>query len=87
MPNKTRQNRLTIEISAPQFDLYEFVTLYWNEQERTVKVVRRWFDLEDDQWWYGIFGEKASSQKMPHTIQGSEVLYPENAFSSAEAVS
>lgn len=73
MPNRTRRNRLTIEIPAPQFDLYEFLTLYWNEQERTVKVVRRWFDLEDDRWLY--------------KIQGSEVLYPETAFSSVEAVS
>ena len=67
MPNRTRQNKSTIEIPAPQFDLYEFVTLNLNEQERTVKVVRRWLDLEDDQWWY--------------KIQGSELLYPENAFS------
>ncbi len=87
MPNKTRQSNLTIQISAPQFDLYEFLTLYWNEQERTVKVVRRWFDLEDNQWWYGIFGEKVSSQKMPHKIQGSEILYPEKAFSVSTEVS
>ncbi|WP_009630411.1 hypothetical protein [Synechocystis sp. PCC 7509] len=67
MPNNIRQNKSTIEIPAPQFDVYEFATLYWNEQERTVKVVRRWFDLEDNQWWY--------------KIHDSEVLYPENAFS------
>jgi len=67
MPNNTSLTKLTIEISAPQFDLYEFLTLNWNEQERTVKVVRRWFDLEDNQWWY--------------KIQGSEILYPENALS------
>ena len=73
MPNRTHQNKLMIEISAPQFDLYEFVTLYWNEQERKVKVVRRWFDLDDNQWWY--------------RIQESEVLYPENALSLVEAVS
>ena len=87
MPNKIDQNKLMIEIPTPQFDLYEFLTLYWNEQERTVKVVRRWFDLEDNQWWYGIFGEKVSSQKMPHTVQDSEVLYPEKAFSVIEVVS
>lgn len=81
MPNKI------IEIPAPRFELYEFLTLYWNEQERTVKVVGRWFNLDDDQWWYGIFGENNSSQKMPHRIQDSEVLYPENAFSLVEAVS
>jgi hypothetical protein len=67
MPNRTRQNNLTIEVPAPQFDLYEFLILYWNGQEQTVKLVRRWLDLEDNQWWY--------------KIQGSEVLYPENAFS------
>ena len=66
-------NNPTIEISAPKFDLYEFLTLYWNEQERRVKVVRRWFDLEDNQWWY--------------TVQDSEVLYPEKAFSVIEVVS
>jgi hypothetical protein len=73
MPNRTSQNKLMIEIPAPRFDLYEFLTLYWNEQERTVKVVRRWFDLEDNRWWY--------------KIQGSEVLYPENAFSVPTEVS
>ncbi len=66
MPNKIDQSNLTIQISAPQFDQYEFLTLYWNEQEQTVKVVRRWFDLEDNQWWY--------------KIQDSEVLYPENVL-------
>lgn len=66
MPNKIDQNKLMIEIPAPQFDLYEFLTQYLNEQERTVKVVRRWFDLEDNQWWY--------------KIQDSEVLYPENVL-------
>lgn len=66
MPNRV------IEIPAPQFELYEFVTLHWNEQERQVKVVRRWFNLDDNQWCY--------------KIQGSEILYPENAF-SVEAVS
>ena len=73
MPNRIERNRLTIEIPAPPFNLYEFLTLYWNEQERTVKVLRRWFNLEDDRWLY--------------KIQGSEVFYPENAFSSVEAVS
>lgn len=73
MPNRFDQNKLTIEVPAPQFDLYEFLTLYWNEQELRVKVVRRWLDLEDNQWWY--------------KVQGSEILYPENAFSLVEAVS
>ncbi len=70
MPSSISQNKSTIEISAPKFDLYEFLTLHWNEQERTVKVVRRWFDLDDNQWWY--------------KVQNSEVLYPENAFSLVE---
>lgn len=61
-------NKSTIKISAPKFDLYEFLTLYWNEQERTVKVVGRWFDLDENLWWY--------------KIQGSEVLYPENALTA-----
>lgn len=73
MLNRTRQNKLTIEVPAPQFDLYEFLILYWHGQEQTVKVVRRWLDLEDNQWWY--------------KVQGSEILYPEKAFSLVEAVS
>ena len=73
MPNRTSQNELMIEIPAPRFDLYELLTLYWNKQEQTVKVVRRWFNLEDERWWY--------------KIQGTEVLYPENALSLVEAVS
>jgi hypothetical protein len=44
-------NNSTINIPVLQFDLYELVTLYWNEQEQHTKVVRRWFDLEDDLWW------------------------------------
>ena len=73
MPNRTHQNKLTVEIPAPQFDLYEFLTLYWNEQERTVKIVGRWFDLDEHLWWY--------------KIHSSEVLYPENAFSVPTEVS
>ena len=73
MPNRTRQNKLTIEIPAPKFDHYEFLTLYWNEQEQTVKVVGRWFDLDDNQWWY--------------KIQDSEMLYPESAFSTLSTIS
>jgi len=73
MPNRTSQNKLTIEIPVPQFDLYEFLTLNLNEQERTVKVVRRWFDLEDHQCWY--------------KIHSSEGLYPENALSVLTEVS
>ncbi len=73
MPNKIDQNKLMIEIQAPKFDVYEFLTQYLNEQERTVKVVRRWFDLDDSQWWY--------------KIQESEVLTVENAFSVLTEVS
>ena len=61
-------NNSTIEITAPKFDLYELVTLNLNEQEQHTKVVRRWFDLEDNFWWY--------------KIQGSETLYPENALAA-----
>ncbi len=67
MPNRSSQNKVTIEIPASKFDLYELVTLNLNEQERTVKVVRRWFNLEDNFWWY--------------KIHSSEGLYPENALS------
>ncbi len=59
-------NNPSIQIQAPKFELYELVTVNWNEQEQTVKVVRRWLDFEDEQWWY--------------KIEGSERLYPESAF-------
>ena len=72
MPNRTHQNKLTIEIPAPKFDHYEFLTLYWNEQERTVKVVGRWFDLTEHLWWY--------------KIQESEVLDLRKCFLYIEAV-
>lgn len=36
-----------LQIRAPRFELYELVTLHWNNQERPIKVVRRWLDLDD----------------------------------------
>ncbi len=36
-----------IQVSAPKFELYEQVVLYWNEEEYSTAIVRRWLDLED----------------------------------------
>lgn len=61
-------NRTTIQIRAPKFELDELVTLYWNSQGRPTKIVRRWFDLDDDSgyWWY--------------KVSNDEQLYPEAVF-------
>lgn len=60
---------MTIEIAAPKFDLYEFVALYWNNQEQHTRIVQRWFSIdESDQgiWWYKVAED--------------ERFYPETVF-------
>ncbi|GAC1456914.1 MAG: hypothetical protein NVS2B14_00280 [Chamaesiphon sp.] len=47
----------SIEIPAPRFDQYQFVTLYWNDEVRATKVVRRWYDFDDGYWWYVLNGD------------------------------
>lgn len=61
-------NTAFIQIPAPKFELYQQVTLYWNNQERPTNIVRRWFDLDDDPgyWWYKVMGD--------------EQFYPEGVF-------
>jgi hypothetical protein len=51
-------NELTIK--APEFDLYEFVTLYWEGEAIKTKVVRRWLDYDDGEgrWHYELHGLK-----------------------------
>lgn len=60
--------RPNIQIPKSKFELYELVTLYWNDQERPTKIVRRWFDFDDDSgyWWY--------------KVELDEQLYPEAVF-------
>jgi hypothetical protein len=36
-----------IQVRSPKFQLYQSVTLYWNGEERSTHIVRRWFDLDD----------------------------------------
>lgn len=43
-----------INIPVPEFDLYEFVTLYWNEKAYPTKIVARWYDLDRQNWWYKV---------------------------------
>ena len=49
----------TIQIRAPKFELYELVTLHWNNQERSTKIVRRWLDIDDggEGYWYKVAGD------------------------------
>jgi len=47
-------DKLQIQTRAPRFELYEPVTLHWNNQDRPTKVVRRWLDINDGAegyWW------------------------------------
>lgn len=52
-----------MKIKNPKFDLYEFVWLNWNGALGHRRIVRRWFDLESESWFYqfGGTGEKASA--------------------------
>lgn len=43
-----------INIPAPKFHLYEFVTLYWNEKTYSTRIVARWYDLDRQNWWYKV---------------------------------
>lgn len=45
-----------LSVRAPKFDLYEFVTLYWNDQALSGKVVKRWLDLDEELWLYQLAG-------------------------------
>jgi hypothetical protein len=31
----------SLEVPAPKFDLYELVTLYWNNREQPTRIVQR----------------------------------------------
>ncbi|NJR63787.1 MAG: hypothetical protein HC769_36505 [Cyanobacteria bacterium CRU_2_1] len=58
-----------LEVPAPKFDLYELVTLYWNNREQPTRIVQRWLNIdESDQggWWYKVAED--------------EQLYPESVF-------
>jgi hypothetical protein len=60
--------RPTIEVKAPKFDLYEFVTVYWNGETIKGKVVYRILHLDDNETWLYEISAKP------------ERLYPEHAI-------
>lgn len=41
----------TVDIPAPEFEIYERVNLSWNGEHET-KIVARWYDYDKQQWWY-----------------------------------
>ncbi len=47
-----------IDIPAPDFALYEFVTLHWNEKAYSTKIVARWYDLDHQNWWYKVANDE-----------------------------
>lgn len=56
-----------ITVIAPEFDLYEFVTLYWEGEAIKTQITRRWLDYDDREgcWYYEIQGKKN-----PHDPRG-----------------
>ena len=62
-------DRPKIRSSCEQIRTIRTGLLYWNNQERPTKIVRRWFDFDDapdGYWWYKVTGD--------------EQLYPEAAL-------
>lgn len=43
-------------IRNPKFGLHELVTLHWNDRNLPDRVVKRWFDPDDNSWWYELGG-------------------------------
>jgi hypothetical protein len=59
-----------LEVPTPKFDLYELVTLYWNNREQPTRIVQRWLNIdESDQggWWYKV-------------AEDEQQLYPESVL-------
>ena len=44
----------TIQIPAPKFELYEFVTLQWNGVEYPTRIVEASFRLSAQEWVYQV---------------------------------
>ncbi|MCG9890840.1 MAG: hypothetical protein MH252_07180 [Thermosynechococcaceae cyanobacterium MS004] len=44
----------TIQIPAPNFELYEFVTLHWNGVEYPTRIVEASFRLSAHEWVYQV---------------------------------
>lgn len=61
-----------MQIKDPKFDLYEFVSLDWNGYIHPAKVVVRWFNANDNSWWYKVSGDFAgggvSAKLYPETV-------------------
>lgn len=56
-------NELTV--TAPQFDLYEPVTVQWDGVTHHCRVVCRWLDLDNGRWFYEL-----DNFKNPHDPRG-----------------
>jgi hypothetical protein len=57
-----------ISVRAPKFDLYEIVSLHWNDRTGQGRIVKRWLDFNDELWFYQLDGI------------GSSRLCPEDAL-------
>ena len=47
----------TIQIPAPSFEQYESVSLHWNDEQYSTRIVRRIYDLEENCWLYEVSGK------------------------------
>lgn len=63
MPNQ-------ITIRAPKFELYQLVTLYWNQSATHTKIVKRFYDPDDSTWLY--------------LVANDDTPYPESVFEARE---
>lgn len=43
-----------MNIPNPKFDLYESVTLHWNESDFSTKITKRLYDPDLEQWFYQV---------------------------------
>lgn len=43
-----------IHIPAPKYEMHEFVTLHWNLQAYPTRIVRCWYRLDTEDWWYQV---------------------------------
>lgn len=57
-----------MKIKDPRFDQYELVTLHWNGEILPRKVVRRWYDLESESWFYQLSGGNNPPQFFPESL-------------------
>jgi len=61
--------KFLFDIPAPRFDLYELVTLHWNNGQRRTKIVQRWFNPDDGMNGYWFY-----------KVSEDELFYPEEVL-------